>query len=105
VKFFTDNNISPKVTRALNLLLAPDDSAHHLKDKYAANTPDEMWMQDLGKEKGWVIISGDSASAEIHTKWRPGKKQDIQYSFSSPLGCTLMDGNKRQNCSIASPRF
>jgi PIN like domain len=61
VKFFLDNNISPKVARALNLLLGPDHSAHHLKDQYAANTPDEVWMKDLGTQPGWVIISGDSA--------------------------------------------
>jgi PIN like domain len=61
VKFFLDNNISPKVARALNHLLAPDHSAHHLKDEYAPSTPDEVWMSDLGKKAGWVIISGDSA--------------------------------------------
>jgi len=61
VKFFLDNNISPKVARALNHLLNPDHSAHHLKDEYAPNTPDEVWMTDLGKKAGWVIISGDSA--------------------------------------------
>ena len=61
MRFFLDNNISPKVARALNHLLEPDYSAHHLKDQFAANTPDEVWMADLGRQSGWVILSGDSA--------------------------------------------
>lgn len=61
MKFFLDSNISPKVARALNHLLGPNHSAHHLKEQFAPNTPDEVWMNDLGKQSGWVILSGDSA--------------------------------------------
>jgi PIN like domain len=61
VKFFLDNNIAPKIARALNLLLEPDHSAHHLKDQFAPNTPDEVWMTELGRQSGWVILSGDAA--------------------------------------------
>jgi hypothetical protein len=44
-EFFLDNHLSPKIARALNHLLAPDHSAHHLKDEFAPNTPDvvDFW--------------------------------------------------------------
>ena len=61
VRFFLDNNISPKVARALDHLLQPHHSAHHLKDQFAPNTPDEVWMAELGKQSDWVILSADSA--------------------------------------------
>lgn len=61
MRFFLDNNISPKVARALNHLLEPDHSAHHLKDQFPGNAKDEEWMADLGRQSGWVILSGDSA--------------------------------------------
>jgi len=61
VRFFLDNNLSPKIARALNLLLAPSHTAHHLKDEFAPNTPDVVWMSDLARQSGWVIISADTA--------------------------------------------
>jgi hypothetical protein len=61
VKFFLDNNISPKVARALNHLLDPDHSAHHLQEQFAPNIPDEVWMASLGEQSDWVILSGDAA--------------------------------------------
>jgi hypothetical protein len=59
VRFFLDNNLSPKVARALGHLLAPDHTARHLKDEFSASTPDVNWMAELAKQSGWVIISGD----------------------------------------------
>jgi PIN like domain len=61
VKFFLDNNLSPKLARALHALLEPDHSAHHLKDKYPKDTLDEVWMAELGKEEDWIILTGDTA--------------------------------------------
>jgi len=31
----------------------------HLKNRFAANTPDETWMSQLAGEPDWIIISGD----------------------------------------------
>jgi PIN like domain len=61
VRFFLDNHLSPRIARALNHLLAPDHSAHHLKDEFAPNTPDVVWMSELAKQSNWVIISADTA--------------------------------------------
>jgi hypothetical protein len=59
VKFFFDNNLPRKLAKSLNALVEPDHQVVHLKDRFAANTPDETWMLALAKEPDWVIISGD----------------------------------------------
>jgi PIN like domain len=32
----------------------------HLRERFAPDTPDLEWMRVLGKEGGWVIVSGDT---------------------------------------------
>ena len=59
MRFFFDNNLPPKLAKSLHVLLEPDHQVVHLKDKFAANTPDEIWMTELAKEQNWVIVSGD----------------------------------------------
>jgi hypothetical protein len=59
VRFFFDNNLSPKLARSLDLLVEPEHRVIHLKEKFAADTPDTVWMRALAKEPDWIIISGD----------------------------------------------
>ena len=59
MKFFLDNNLAPKLAKSLHVLVEPEHQVVHLKDRFAANTTDETWIAALGREKGWVIISGD----------------------------------------------
>jgi PIN domain-containing protein len=59
VRFFFDNNLSPKLARSLHVLVEPEHHVVHLKERSAANTPDEIWMRALAGEEGWIIVSGD----------------------------------------------
>ena len=59
MKFFFDNNLPARLAKALNALAEPDHSVVHLKDRFSANTADEVWLSQLGSEEDWVIISGD----------------------------------------------
>ncbi|MDZ4803000.1 MAG: hypothetical protein SGI92_32985 [Bryobacteraceae bacterium] len=59
MKFFFDNNLSPKLARSLDVLVEPEHRVTHLKECFAANTPDTVWMGALAGEAGWVIVSGD----------------------------------------------
>ena len=59
MRFFFDNNLSPKLARSLHAFVEPRHQVVHLKDRFAANTPDEVWMRALAGEPDWVIISGD----------------------------------------------
>jgi len=60
VNFFIDNNLPPKVARALHCLLEPQHSVVHLKERFAADTSDVDWMRSLATESDWVIVSGDT---------------------------------------------
>jgi hypothetical protein len=84
VRFFLDNNLSPKVARALNALLEPEHSAHHLKDLYPADTLDEVWMTDLGTQPDWVILSGDSAITRNPHEVRAWKEAGHPIFFLKP---------------------
>lgn len=59
MRFFFDNNLAPKLAKSLHVLVEPDHQVVHLKDRFAANTPDSTWMGALSREKNWIIISGD----------------------------------------------
>jgi hypothetical protein len=59
VRFFFDNNLSPKLARCLDVLVEPEHRVIHLKEKFAADTPDTVWMRLLAKESDWIVISGD----------------------------------------------
>ncbi len=61
MRFFLDNNLSPRVARALNCLVESKDSVIHLKGRFPANTPDVDWMNALAGETGWIILSADTA--------------------------------------------
>lgn len=59
MRFFFDNNLAPKLAKSLHILVEPEHQVIHLKDRFAANTVDETWMNALAREQNWVIISGD----------------------------------------------
>jgi hypothetical protein len=73
LRFFFDNNLAPKLAKSLHVLVEPDHSVVHLKDRFAASTPDETWMRMLAGESDWVIISGDiriSRNPHVVAAWR-----------------------------------
>ncbi len=61
MRFFLDNNLSPRVARALHCLVEPKHSVAHLKDQFAPDTKDVDWMNALAVQPGWVILSADVA--------------------------------------------
>jgi len=61
VRFFLDNNLPPRVARALHCLLDPKHSAVHLKERFPQDTPDVDWLDALAGEPDWIILSADTA--------------------------------------------
>jgi hypothetical protein len=60
VKFLVDNNLSPYLAKALAALCEPDSiEVKHLRDKFAANTPDVDWIGALAAEGDWAVVSQD----------------------------------------------
>jgi hypothetical protein len=60
LKFFFDNNLSPYIARALNVLNEPmGHSVVALKDKFPQNAGDVEWIEGLANEGGWVVLTSD----------------------------------------------
>jgi predicted nuclease of predicted toxin-antitoxin system len=59
MRFFLDNCLAIRHARALHEMVKPDHSFTHLQDKFRPDTKDEDWIRALGREGGWVVISGD----------------------------------------------
>jgi hypothetical protein len=59
LRFFFDNNLPPRLAKAIQALVATEHEVMHLTDKFAANTTDVTWLKVLGAERDWVLICGD----------------------------------------------
>jgi hypothetical protein len=59
VKFFFDNNLAPRIAKGLNGFVSPDHQVIHLKDRFAANTDDVDWMNQLAEEEDLIIVTAD----------------------------------------------
>ena len=59
MKFFFDNNLAAKLAHGINQMVEPDHRVVHLRDKFAPNAEDVVWMHALAAEEDWVIITAD----------------------------------------------
>lgn len=66
---FVDNCLAQKHATALHALVEPNHQVVHLRTKFKPDTPDEEWLSILGKEGGWIVISGDTRiSRNLHER-------------------------------------
>jgi len=71
VKLLVDNNLPPRLGRGLAALFHGQHHIEHIRDKFGTGSlPDETWIEALGKEGGWCVLSGDR---RIATK-RPSRE-------------------------------
>lgn len=60
MRFFFDNNLPPQLASAIHELVIPDGhSVVHLRKRFPANISDKDWIEALGREGDWTIVSGD----------------------------------------------
>lgn len=63
MKCLVDNNLPPALARALDALsahkLAGLEQVIALRDRFPEHTSDVIWIQALGQEGDWFILSGD----------------------------------------------
>lgn len=60
MKVLVDNNLSPLLARAIDILVGPEGhEIAALRAKFPADTKDSGWINALGREGGWIVISGD----------------------------------------------
>lgn len=60
MKLLVDNNLPPRLAKALNVIFAPDHEIAALREKFGrSNLKDEEWIPKLGAEGGWAVLSAD----------------------------------------------
>ncbi len=60
MKYFLDENLSPRIARALNALGSSEYGAvQHLFEKFEMGTADDVWMPTLGDEGDWSVVTAD----------------------------------------------
>ena len=65
MKFFLDNNISPRISKALRELEGREENeVVHLRERFPADTTDEEWMRRLGDEGDWIVVTCDTSIAK-----------------------------------------
>ncbi len=65
MKLLVDNNLPPRLARALDTLFEPDHRVAALRDKFGrSDLKDEEWIPVLGREGEWAVLSADLAIAK-----------------------------------------
>ena len=60
MKFFFDRTLSPHLAAAAGqILTAIGHGSDHSRKRYPADPGDKAWMQALGVEGNWIVITGD----------------------------------------------
>jgi hypothetical protein len=66
--FFFDNDISFRIAHSLSHLVHEHEVVP-LRDRFPANTPDSVWIPEVGKD-GWIVISRDHNQRRRDTEHR-----------------------------------
>ena len=75
MKLLLDNNLAPRIAKALNALF---DGQHHivaLRDGFPADTPDVEWITALDQKGGWTVLTRD-----LHIITRPHERAALDRS-------------------------
>jgi hypothetical protein len=90
LKLLFDNNISPKVARAIHELIKDSgSSAIPLRDKFPPDITDIAWIMRLGEEGGWSIVSGDRAITRNRAERAAWLQTDLVGFFLEPALASL----------------
>jgi hypothetical protein len=74
VKFFLDNNLPPKLARAIDELVRGDGHrVVHLRDKFPRTIDDLSWLEELVAEGDWVVVTRDALN-KVGSKGRPERQ-------------------------------
>ena len=85
MKIFVDNNISPRLVEAIRIL-AEVQQLHieHLRDRFPQDAKDVDWIGALGREGGWVIVSGDTRISRSKAEQAAWHESGLTAFFVSP---------------------
>jgi hypothetical protein len=59
LRLFLDNTFAPRAGRSLAAIFEGEHVVQHLRDRWAGDAPDPVWLPTLAQEGGWVIFTHD----------------------------------------------
>ncbi len=59
MKLLLDENMPPRLGRSLGVLFEGEHVVQAIADKFGRGLPDEEWIEALGAEGSWCVLSGD----------------------------------------------
>lgn len=89
MKLLFDHNISPRVARAINELIREQSTAVALRDKFPPDASDVDWIDTLGREGGWAVVSGDRAITRNRAEKAAWLQTDLVGFFLEPALASL----------------
>jgi PIN like domain len=75
LKLLLDNNLSPRIARALRELFVDDHSVVALRDKFSTSVSDLEWITALDAETGWAVVTKD-----LRIRTRPHERAALDRS-------------------------
>lgn len=88
MRFFIDNNLSEQLARGMKEF---GEDVVHLKEFFADDADDAVWLQRIGDE-GWFLITRDDK-----IRHRPA---EIQALRNHQVGAFFLGGKNRTRCEL-----
>lgn len=79
-----DNNVSPRIARALNALFTPEHQIIALRDRFAPEMPDKDWILALSGAGRWIVISGDRRITKNKAEYHAFRNSRLVGFFLAP---------------------
>jgi hypothetical protein len=86
LRFFFDNCLSPKLARAIAIIA--DTEIKHLREKFDADTADEVWIPALAQEGNWIVVTADTSITRGRTQrqvWQQSRLIGFYLAGSFPM--------------------
>ena len=105
MRVMVDNNLSPLLARAIDVLVVPDGhQVVALRSMFPADAKDADWIEALGAEGGWTVLSGDVRITRRAAERLAWHRSRLKGFFLAP-GWSRMTNpwRKRRDCSCGGP--
>lgn len=85
MRVLLDNNISPLVARAIHILVEGEgERVVALRDEFSEAAADVEWIEALGRQAGWIVISGDAKITERAAERAAWRSSNLIGFFFAP---------------------
>lgn len=90
MKLLVDNNLPPRLAKALNIIVEVDGhSVTALRELFPENTKDIEWIEELGNDGGWTVVSLDMRITKRPAEKLAWRRSKLKGFFLAPGWASL----------------